>query len=96
MKRRKIMFSTKNREAWSLFLATGYWDHLQARRLTPALRDGADLESSVNPALKLKRRPILKPSLPTSRRLRWAGRARAVKDIAVVVGIDVPVVPCDQ
>ena len=50
MKRRELLFSTKNREAWSLFLATGYWDHLQARRLTPALRDGADLESSVTGA----------------------------------------------
>jgi len=39
------MFGTKNREAWLLFLSkAGYSDHLQARRLTPALRDGADLE----------------------------------------------------
>src|SRR5215470_14301832 len=45
------MFGTKNREAWSLFLSkAGCWDHLQAQRLTPTLRGGADLESSVTGA----------------------------------------------
>jgi hypothetical protein len=39
VKRRKLLFNTKNREAWSLFLSkAGYSDHLQAQRLTPALR----------------------------------------------------------
>jgi len=51
VKRRKLLFSPKNREAWPLFLSkAGYSDHLQARWLTPALRDGADLESSVTGA----------------------------------------------
>ena len=41
----------ENREAWSLFSAkAGYSDHLQPRRLTPALRDGVDLESSLTGA----------------------------------------------
>jgi len=45
------MFGTKNREAWLLFLSkAGYSDHLQARWLTPTLRGGADLESSVTGA----------------------------------------------
>jgi len=48
--RRKLLFSTKNREAGSLFKKAGYWDHLQTGRFTPALRDGADLESSVTGA----------------------------------------------
>jgi hypothetical protein len=70
---RKLLFSTKDREAWSLFLSkAGCWGHLQAQRLTPisanlrsaaltnalrfllrltpALRDGVDLESSVTGA----------------------------------------------
>jgi len=34
----------------------GYSDHLQARRLTPALRDGADFERSAGLGL-LSRRP---------------------------------------
>jgi hypothetical protein len=50
VKRRKLLFNTKNREAWSLFSAKLYSDHLQAQRLTPALRDGADLESSLTGA----------------------------------------------
>src|SRR6516165_8566227 len=42
---RKLLLSTKNREARALFFnKAGHWDHRQARRLTPALRDGADLE----------------------------------------------------
>src|SRR6516164_7392567 len=32
---RKLLFSTKNREAWSLFSAKLVVDHLQAQRLTP-------------------------------------------------------------
>jgi hypothetical protein len=51
VKRRKLLLSTKNRAAWTLFSAKlGYSDPLHARWLTPALRDGADLESSVTGA----------------------------------------------
>jgi hypothetical protein len=51
VKRHKLLLSTKNREAWTLFSAKlGYSDPLQAQGLTPALRDGADLESSVTGA----------------------------------------------
>jgi hypothetical protein len=51
VKRRKLLLSAKDREAWSLFLSkAGYSDHLRARRVTPPLRDGADLESSATGA----------------------------------------------
>jgi hypothetical protein len=39
VKRRKLLLSTKNREAWTLFsVKLGCSDPLQARWLTPALR----------------------------------------------------------
>ena len=51
MKRRKLLLSTKNPASLVAFLSkAAYSDHLQARWLTPALRDGADLESSVTGA----------------------------------------------
>jgi hypothetical protein len=50
VKRRKLLLSTKNREAWSPSQQSGYSDHLQARWLNPAFRDGADLELSVTGA----------------------------------------------
>jgi hypothetical protein len=46
VKRRKLLFTTKTAKLGQ----AGYSDHLQPRRLTPALRDGADLESSVTGA----------------------------------------------
>ena len=117
---RKLLLSTKNRAAWSLFSAklvvgiifrphglppisanlrsAALTNALRCRRtvsvcvfkrakggrfayfalklalirLTPALRHGPDLEIVSN--RRTKRRPVIKPSLPTSPRLRWAGR----------------------
>ena len=72
MKRRKLLFNTKNREAWSLFSAKlVYSDHLQAQRLTPALRDGADLESLVTGAEAPAYYQAVSP-----RRYRGRGRPR--------------------
>ena len=81
------MFGTKNREAWLLFLSkAGYSDHLQARRLTPALRDGTaggDARATMwdgrpRPSSQglegPSKCPNSTPSLPTSPRLRRAGR----------------------
>src|SRR6516165_12228149 len=48
---RKLLFSTKNRKAWSLFSAKPVLRIIfRPRRLTLALRYGADLESSVTGA----------------------------------------------
>jgi hypothetical protein len=46
MKGRKLLFTTKTAKLGRFLSKAGYSDHLQARRLTPALRDGVDLESS--------------------------------------------------
>ena len=51
MKRCKLLLSSKNPPSLIAFLSkAAYLDRLQTRWLTPALRDGADLESSVTGA----------------------------------------------
>ena len=60
----------------ALLSKAGYSDHLHARRLTPALRDGADLESSVTGAEA--EAPAYYQAVPP-RRSRLTGQRSAFK-----------------